>query len=249
MQYFDEVELSAATTLPMPAVNPEAPGRLPVDPFICYAMDGYLRGMNYLAGLSRVSVENFAERLAAATPDDIRAALRNPNYVIPEELWLLGRSLSEEDHAKVVYAMVWHVHLCKAMHLVCVATPEDGDPLETLRGREHLALPLELAGEKRFSELWDGVKKLLPDLGLDRWKKTDFYGNVEYPEVPKRYAVQREMLKRLCHLESHVGMERFLRHPSEAMARVYPLRWPQELSVFYSDDAVLNAIGRYAAVN
>lgn len=250
MQKFDEEALSAATTLPMPPVAARAPKRTPVDPLVCYVMDGFLRGLNLLANSPRISVENFAERLATAMPPDLRIKLRDPRYEIPEEMWLLIRELSEDEQARVIYTIIWHVHMCEAMYLVCVATPRGGNPLETLRGREHLALPLELAGEARFWEIWAKVKEFLPKLGLDQWVSRDFRGNVEYPAVIARLVAQRELIMRLFHLDTHLGMEKFLRSPSAAMAKVPSLLgWPRELDVFNSDEAILDTIARYAAVH
>lgn len=204
-----------------------APKRCPVDPIICYAVDGFPDGL-----------EKVGFDMESITQDLLRDLKRDESKM-PEPIWRRINLLSCDQQAKVIMESVRNIHLEQALYNVRIGSEV---PLGALRGAEHLALPIELAGAPHFFDLLEKTKPVLPRLGLDKGATQGKTGGVAYPSVEHLFYKNRAQFFRVYGLETYDGMFHFL--------QCLPSRlpdWPRRLAEpFRNEEIVLDAINQIA---
>lgn len=226
------IDSQITTTMPLSPLSQKPPERLPTDPFIYYAIDGFLRGLEEVG---------FA---MDTLPEDFRRQLRKEDYEMPDNIWTEINELTLMEQAKVIYWALWHIHLCQALYLALTVTKEGENPRETFRGREPLALPILLAGEANFRKTLEKLKPLLPKFGLDKGATRDLTSNANYPEVIRLFYKMRSDFFRFYLKENYDEMYRFIKEPRNIVPE-----WPQVLSTLYRTEEdiliVINKVGTW----
>ncbi len=154
-------------------------------------------------------------------PEDFEFLLADPNYQMHEGLWAEINKWECTEQAVLVFAVAKEVHLARA--LKGVRTGEQ--PLGILKGREHLALPIELAGKFHYSQLVKGLHPILKRFGLDKGVVQDKTGGITYPWAIKYFTKKRQELFKSQGLDNYENMFRFIARASD-----YLEDWPWELS-------------------
>ncbi|MBQ3409929.1 hypothetical protein IJG66_01045 [Candidatus Saccharibacteria bacterium] len=191
------------------------------------AAKGFMKGL---------ALEDFELRYL---PENFQELLENPNYQMHEGIWAEINKWECAEQAPLIYAVAKEVHLARA--LKGIRTGER--PLGILKGREHLAMPLELAGKYYYTQLVKGLHPVLKRFGLDKGVVQDKTGGVTYPWAVKYFAKKRRELFEREHLDSYDNMFRFVARASDHLGD-----WPSELSRPFDRDweLALDAINQIA---
>lgn len=167
----------------------------------------------------------FDLKILASIPE-VKAKLMSRDFEMPDFAWEEINRLSCEEQARVVYAMIRAAHIWYALKLV--------DEAETLKGKEFLALPIELAGEKNFLSLLSEVKPMLPRLGLDKGRTQGEGCNVDYPTVLKVFFKTRTQFFRVYDLEDIESLAWFILELDTKLDY-----WPAKLTQAFNDSRTL----------
>ena len=208
-------------------------------------------GLNELADLTfevminKAAAKGFIKGLANEDfdlrylPEDFEFLIADPNYQMHEGIWDEINKWECSEQAPLVYAVAREVHLARA--LKGIRTGEK--PLGILKGREHLALPLELAGKFHFTQLVKGLHPTLKRFGIDKGVVQDKSGGITYPWAIKYFSKKRRELFEREHLDDYSSMFRFIARASDCLED-----WPSELSRPFDRDweLVLDAINQVA---
>lgn len=221
------VLLSKAPTGPIKG----APKRCAIDPTVCYAIDGLIEGLEDV---------HFSFEILPMSVKHFKMQLKLEDYEMSEEVWKKLQGYSCDEQAKIIMAMVRNVHLCRALDRL-----RGGEgPLGRLRGCEHKALPLALAGETNCREILEELKPLLPRFGLDKGATRGKTGGVDYPSVMNLFFRNRRQFFQVYRIEGdYTAMLRFL------MAMKYRpnLDWPEALTKpFEDEDTARDALNQIA---
>ena len=131
----------------------------------------------------------------------------------------------------MIYVMIRSAHIWSALQL---ASSSKGAPL---KGKEHLGLPLELAGEANLVQMLTKIEPLLPRLGLDKGITRGEGNGVNYPSVLTLFYKNRAQFFRVNNLERITDLCRFVMNLRDRMPN-----WPERLARIYRDpEAALNA--------
>lgn len=203
-------------------VAPNAPSRCPIDPLVCYAIDGFIEGLQN------------AKFPMGILPTYFERELKVEGYEMPDQIWDAINLMNCAEQAEIIYEMIRSVHVSRALFNV----RKGENPLGFLEERKHLALPVELAGATHFRKILDELIPLLPRFGLDQgsvWGKT---GRVEYPSVLNLFYKRRAQFFRVHQLDTYEGMMHFLTHLPEELPD-----WPLILSgPFQDEETAISAI-------
>jgi len=207
----------------------QAPTRCAIDPLVCYAIDGLIEGMERV---------HFPMEILPVSVEYFKMQLKIEDYEVPDEIWAEFQEYSCEEQAKIIMEIIRSVHLFTALNRL-----KGGEgPLGSLKGREHLALMLELTGETYVRETLEKVKPLLPKLCLDKGATQGKAGGVDYPSVMNLFYRNRKQFFKVHGLESYAGMYNFLRNISVRLPD-----WPEALSRPFRDEATaMDAINQIA---
>ena len=191
------------------------------------------------SSMDEVAVEAYKEGLVAFEIDfgDDEISMAKGRYHISDDLWGEVNRLSCEQQAQIIYRMVYAVHIWSALQ----AVKQRPAPLGSLRGREHLGLPLEMAGEDNVVRILDRLTKILPSLGLDKGVTMGEGNGVMYPLVMTFfYKTRVQFWKRYGIDASFATMCRFIMR-----IRTKIPNWPPELAKVYEDyEVALDACDR-----
>ena len=204
---------------PVRPSNP-APDRCAIDPTICYAIDGLIEGMEKL---------RFPMEMLQMPVRVFAMELKIEGYEMPEEVWNKLQEYTCEQQAGIIIELIRSVHLHQALSRLKVGP----GPLGSLKGREHLALPIELAGETNCREKLELVKPLLPRFGLDKGATQGKTGGIDYPSVMSLFFRNRKQFFKVYGLEDQAGIYRFLTSMSK-----YFGSWPEVLSEPFRDEEI-----------
>lgn len=192
------------------------------------AIRGYLKGLEE---------EEFPMEILPGNYADL---LENKKYEIPDEVWDEVNLMNCNRQAKVAYPICEEVHLARALNAIRIG---DG-PLGILKGREHLALPLELAGKWHFIQMTKSLHPLFKQFGLDKGTTQDKTNDgIYYPSMVNLFLRRRKAMFEYYKLDNYDAMYRFV---ASASSRVKG--WPEELSApFYANwELCLDAINQIA---
>ena len=172
-------------------------------------------------------------------PENFQELLEDPNYLMHEGIWAEINKWECAEQAPLVFAVAKEVHTARA--LKGIRTGEG--PLGILKGREHLAMPIELAGKYHFTQLVKGLHPVLKRFGLDKGVVQDKTGGITYPWAIKYFTKKRRELMETEHLDNYDNMFRFVARASDRLED-----WPAELSRPFDRnwELVLDAINQIA---
>ncbi len=197
-----------------PTPQSRAPKRLPVKPEDCCIVDIYV---------------DWLTCLQLEVPNDLASSLRSEDYHLPEQIWDKVNHCSCSEQAEVIYEMLKCLQKFRALSILSRGG--------SLNGREYLALPLVMAGEENFLQLFDKLKPALPRLGLDKGATRDSISDKNYPSVIKLFLNNRSQFFRVYGLNRYSAIFSFIKNISSKLPE-----WPIELaSVFGDTEAVLTA--------
>ena len=173
------------------------------------------------------------------TPENFQELLEDPNYQMHEGIWAEINKWECSEQAPMVFAVAKEVHMARA--LKGIRTGEG--PLGILKGREHLALPLELAGKFHFIQLVKGLHPVLKRFGLDKGAVQDKTGGITYTWATKYFVKKRRELFETEHMDNFRDMYYFIARASDRLDD-----WPAELSRPFDRnwELVLDAIDQVA---
>ena len=174
----------------------------------------------------------FDLKILAGEPD-IKAKLNSQDYEMPEYIWEEINKLSCDEQARVVYAMLRAMHVWYAFKLI--------EKPETFKGKEFLALQLELAGEANLLSLLAELKPMLPRFGLDKGRTQGEERNMDYPSVIKVFLRTRTQLCQVYNLEDDLSLGWFILAVDSKLDY-----WPRELVQPFNDSSTL--LGAIAGV-
>ena len=163
-------------------------------------------------------------------PDNFQKLLEGPNYEVPNDIWRKVNEWTCPEQAPVIYAVLKEIHLARALNGVKIGE----GPLGIMRGREHLVMPIELAGRTHCIQMTKGLHPTLKRFGLDKGAVQDKVSGVAYPWVEKYFLKQRHELFIRENLESYDRMLRFIICVSDRVKD-----WPEELSLPFHNDLEL----------
>lgn len=192
------------------------------------AIRGYLKGLEV------------ADFQVDTLPEGFAVLLEDPDYEIPTWMWeeLIGWDYDRQ--ALAAYPIFEEVHRWRALRAVQLGT----GPLGVLKGREHLALPLELAGKFHFEQMIKELHHLLVRFVLDKGATQDLAdaGGVTYPRLVKLFLARRRGMCQKYRLDSYDAMARFVAGGSAKVG------WPQALIRPFAGEleSVLDAINLFA---
>ena len=191
------------------------------------AVQGYLKGLKE----EEVPEEKF--------PDNFATLLEGEGYEIPEELWDEINLANCARQAKMAYPIFQEVHKGRALNAIRIG----GGPLGILKGREHLALPLELAGKWHFEQMTKSLHPLLMRFGLDKGATQDKRGGIAYPSMVNLFLRRRKEMLERNNLQNYDAMYRFIATGSSRVEG-----WPKELTKPFAEDweLCLDAINQMA---
>ena len=192
------------------------------------AIRGYLRGLE-------------AEGYPMETlPSDFARLLENPDYELSAPMWNELIRWDFGRQAKAAYPIFEEVHLWRALRAIQIG----GGPLGILKGREHLALPLELAGKFHFEQMTKELHPLLMRFALDKGATQDRLdaSGINYPELNRLFYAKRRALHENYNLKSYDALARFI------MGKSRTIGWPKALYQPFanSPETMLDGIARYA---
>lgn len=217
-------------------VEPEAP-LTPGEDLTKYSFEeltlkAAIRG--YIKGLEAEGID------MDALPGNFATLLEDPSYELPTWLWEELISWDYDQQAQASYPIYEEVHLWRALRAIQIGS----GPLGILRGREHLALKLELSGKFHFERLAEELHPLMVRFTLDKGATQDLAnaGSVAYPRSVKLFLARRRALCQEYGLDSYDKMARFIAGGSVNAG------WPRELSAPFADNLnlLLDAINQMA---
>lgn len=172
-------------------------------------------------------------------PENFQELLEDPNYQMFEGIWAELNKWECSEQAPMIFAVAREVHLARA--LKGIRTGEG--PLGILRGHEHLALPIEMAGRWHYAQLVKGLHPILKRFGLDKGAVQGKTGGIAYPWALKYFVRKRRELFEREHLDNYDSMFRFVARASDCIED-----WPAELSRPFDRDweLCLDAINQIA---
>ena len=204
-----------------------------------------LAALSFEVMVNKAATRGFMRGLAdegfdlGCLPENFQESLEDPNYQMYEGIWAKINAWECSEQAPLIFAVAKEVHMARA--LKGIRTGEK--PLGILRGREHLALPLELAGKFHFTQLVKGLHPILRRFGLDKGAVQDKTGGITYPWAVKYFSRKRRELFEREHLDNYDSMFRFIAYASSRLED-----WPPELSRPFDRDweLTLDAINQVA---
>lgn len=212
-----------------PASPGEAPNRCAIDPLICFAIDGLIEGLEKV---------HFPMETLSMPVGHFKMQLKLEDFEMPENVWILLQDYTCEKQAEIIMEIIRNIHLCTALNRLKMGE----GPLGSLKGREHLALPIELAGATHFRGILDEVKPLLPKFGLDKGATQGKTGGQDYPSVINLFFRNRKQFFKVYGMDSQAEMYGFL----TSMSRNYK-GWPKPLSEPFRDgETARDAINQIA---
>lgn len=195
-----------------------APTRCPINPLVCYAVEGFIEGLEDAGFPMEILPANFSRELKLT------------DYEMPERVWHEINQWACDQQAKVILSIIRRVHLNRAVYRLEMARTAP----KTLEDQLYRLLPLELTGRRYVLETTDELKPLLSRFGLDKgviWGKT---GKAEYPSVEHLFCKTRAQFFRVYGLETYEGLYNFLRQMPSRLPD-----WPEELATLFRDETVV----------
>lgn len=209
------------------SLTPAVP-KCTASPFTCYAAKGFVKM------LDRKFDEPF-------WPQSFDRLLARSDYQVPDKFWNELNRLSCKEIDEIIYGIVAHVHMCEALYAVKWGTEEN--PLGSLKGDEHLALPLPLAGEARFKSLLLELAPTLKRFGLDKTMTLGKNGGMVYQSAINLFFSKWHDFYRIYRLESsYYDLYLFIGN-----IRAKLDDWPEVLDdLFRTEDEIMTAINQVA---
>ena len=194
------------------------------------AMEDELIGLSDLTFevmINKAAAKGFMKGLAEEDfdmrylPENFQELLADPDYVMFEGIWAELNKWECAEQAPMVFAVAKEVHTARA--LKGINTGEG--PLGILKGREHLVMPIELAGRFHHIQLVKGLHPILRRFGLDKGAVQDKTGGITYPWADKYFVKKRRELFERENLYNYDSMFRFVARACDRLDD-----WPVELS-------------------
>ncbi|MCR5700146.1 MAG: hypothetical protein K6G49_01805 [Candidatus Saccharibacteria bacterium] len=155
-------------------------------------------------------------------PDNFQKLLEDPNYQVPDDIWMMLNEWTCDKQAAVIYTILEEVHLARALN--GVRTGEG--PLGIMKGHEHLIMPIELAGRTHCDQMASDLHSTLKRFGLDKGAVQGKLGGVSYNWVTKLFQEKRDEFFNKYQLRIYDNMFRLVAYVSG-----YVEDWPEELSL------------------